>query len=262
MKIIPVLLALALVTAACSGSAGNSIERVTPLPSLTLTPPLTLTPSLTLTAPSASSDAADTATASPTPMTDPATQTPALAVDTQPSNPTATSALAALMAQAPTATPMSNNLPAGSAADIAAATDTVIRLTPRAPITFDALPVGITFDEFYDGYDLRTGLILSDKLLSLDGIDVVMEGYMAPPLKPELDYFVLTRIRLAFCPFCSNASDWPDDIALIYLPEQTMSATEYPVRITGRMEVGVSVDPETGMVSMVRIYAHDVEILS
>jgi hypothetical protein len=122
--------------------------------------------------------------------------------------------------------------------------------------------VDIRFDEFYDGYNLRTGLVLSDKLVSLDGKDVVMEGYMAPPLKPELDYFVLTRIRLAFCPFCSTAGDWPDDIALVYLNDQTTQATQYPVRIIGRMEIGASVDSETGMVSLVRIYADELEILN
>jgi hypothetical protein len=161
-----------------------------------------------------------------------------------------------------TPTPLDNNLAAGNAMDIAAATDTMIQVTPREPLTFDQSPVQIAFDEFYDGYSIRHGLQLSDKLTSLDGLDVTMEGYMAPPLKPELDYFVLTRVRLAFCPFCSTAGDWPDDIALVYLLEETMTATEYPIRITGRMEVGMSVDAETGMVSLVRIYANDVEVLS
>lgn len=228
MKLLAVFLVLAMSIAACSPNASSSVDRITAIPSAELTSQPTPLPSHTLAA----------------------------------AEPTATSALAALIAQAPTATPLSVNLPEGNAAQIAAATDAAIQLTPRVPVTFDVNPVRITFDEFYDGYNLRTGLVLSDKLLSLDGEDVVMEGYMAPPLKPQLDYFVLTRIRLAFCPFCSNASDWPDDIALIYLPDQTTTATEYPVRITGRIEVGASVDQETGMVSLVRIYADDLEIMS
>jgi hypothetical protein len=227
MKHLAFVLILAVVTSACGTTGNSAVERITAIPSVELTAQPTQPPSLT-----------------------------------PPSLPTATSALAALVAQAPTATPLSVNLPEGSAAEIAAATDAAIQLTPRSRITFDENPVRITFDEFYDGYNLRTGLILSDKLLSLDGQEVLMEGYMAPPLKPELDYFVLTRIRLAFCPFCSTASDWPDDIALVYLPGQTTTATEYPVRITGRMEVGASVDQETGMVSLVRIYADALEIIS
>ena len=145
---------------------------------------------------------------------------------------------------------------------IAAATDTAMQPTPCNRISFPESPVFITFDEFYDGFNIRTGLALSDKLLSLDGQQVVMEGYMAPPLKPELDYFVLTRVRLAFCPFCSTAGDWPDDIALVYLNGGTTAATQAPVRLIGRMEIGASVDQETGMVSLVRIYADSLEILN
>lgn len=161
-----------------------------------------------------------------------------------------------------TPTPWSLDLPAGSAAAIAAATDVAMRPTPRNPLTFeDDGPVPIAFREFYDGYNLRTGLILSDKLVSLDGREVVIEGYMAPPLKPELDFFVLTRIRLEFCPFCSTAADWPDDIALVYVLGKPVAVTDHPVRLVGRLEVGPSVDQETGMVSLVRIYAKTVEVL-
>lgn len=160
-----------------------------------------------------------------------------------------------------TATPLSTNLPVGSARQVAAATDAAIQPTARTNLEFDQNPVPITFDEFYDGYSIRTGLQLSDKLVSLDGREIVMEGYMAPPLKPELDYFVLTAVRLAFCPFCSTAADWPDDIALVYLTNGTILASEYPVRVYGRIEVGASVDAETGMVSIVRIYAESLEFI-
>ena len=122
-------------------------------------------------------------------------------------------------------------------------------------------PTRLTFDEFYDGYNVRTGLVLSDKLLALHGQKVVIEGYIAPPLKPELNWFVLTRVRLSYCPFCSTAADWPDDIALIYLDDTTIRPTEKPLRLQGRLEVGPAVDPETGMVSIVRIYASKLETL-
>jgi hypothetical protein len=158
--------------------------------------------------------------------------------------------------------PLDNNLPAGSARDLALATDIALVPTPRTALTFDESPVPITFEEFYDGFDIRTGLILSDKLVSLDGQTVVMEGYMAPPLKAEIDFFVLTRIRLAFCPFCSTAADWPDDIALVYMPpDQTTTALDKPIRVEGRLDVGLSVDSETGMVSLVRLYAEELEII-
>ncbi len=161
----------------------------------------------------------------------------------------------------PTPTPLDVNLPAGSALAIAQATDAAMQPTPRTAVTFEQYPVSLTFDEFYDGYNIRTGLILSDKLVSLDGQEVVIEGYMAPPLKAELDWFVLTRIRLEYCPFCSTAADWPDDIALVYLNDGTIRPTQKPMRLHGRLEVGSAVDPETGMVSLVRIYASRMETL-
>jgi hypothetical protein len=160
-----------------------------------------------------------------------------------------------------TATPLSVQLPQGQAAAIAAATDVAMQPVPNTRLVFDESPVRIAFDEFYDGYDIRKGLLLSDKLLSLDGQEVIMEGYMAPPLKPELDYFVLTRIRLEFCPFCSTAADWPNDIALVYMMDEPVIVTLEPIRLRGRIEVGPSIDQETGMVSLVRIYALSVEII-
>lgn len=160
-----------------------------------------------------------------------------------------------------TPTPLDNNLEAGEARLIAAATDEAYQPTPRSEVVFADSPVSLFFREFYDGFNMRTGLVLSDKLVSLDGDRVVMEGYVAPPLKPKLDFFVLTSIPLSSCPFCSTAADWPDDIALVYLTEEEVVYTPYPVRITGRLEIGSSVDAETGMVSLVRIYADQMEVL-
>ena len=44
-----------------------------------------------------------------------------------------------------------------------------------------------------------------------------MHGYMAPPLKPESRFFVLTREPLALCPFCQSDAEWPADIVVVYL---------------------------------------------
>jgi hypothetical protein len=176
------------------------------------------------------------------------------------SSATPASAVAESTPQA-TPTPLSIALPQGKAAAIAAATDIAFKPTPRSRIVFDSYPVPIVFDEFYEGYDMRKGLTLSDKLVSLDGQAVTIDGYMAPPLKAALDYFVLTRIRLEFCPFCSSTADWPDDIALVYMQGEAATVTARPVRLVGRLELGPSVDLETGMVSLVRIYAERVEVI-
>jgi hypothetical protein len=162
----------------------------------------------------------------------------------------------------PSATPLNVHVPQGNARQVALATDTALKPTPRARLEFADGAVAIKFDEFYDGYNIRKGLLLSDKLVSLDGKRVVMEGYMAPPLKPELDYFVLTRIQLQFCPFCSTAADWPDDIAMVYMPEgDVIQPIKEPIRVIAQLEVGQSVDVETGMFSLVRLFAERVEIL-
>ncbi len=183
-------------------------------------------------------------------------------------NPTSTSfpVLAAddtnMPAPAPaTPTPLSIQLPQGKAAAIAAATDVALQPTPRNRLAFAESPVPLLFEEFYDGYNIRKGLILSDKLVSLDGQLVAMQGYMAPPLKAELDFFVLTRIRLEFCPFCTSAADWPNDLVLVYMNGAPTQVTTRPIRLVGRLEVGQLVDPETGMFSLVRIYADEVEAL-
>ncbi len=212
---------------ACT-SEGRQLEQVTPLPDL-----------------------------SPTKIQ--VTEAAAQTIPTSTSSPTVMLPTAVVSA---TSTPWQTDLPEGNARVVALATDVALQPTPRQPITFDSFPVAINFKEFYDGYDMRSGLILSDKLVSLDGRPVVMEGYMAPPLKANLDFFVLTRIRLAICPFCSSDADWPNDIALIYAPEdEIITPTQLPVRVTGHMEVGSSLDYESGMVSLVRIYADQVEIL-
>ncbi|MEL6269928.1 MAG: hypothetical protein AAFV33_09525 [Chloroflexota bacterium] len=162
-----------------------------------------------------------------------------------------------------TPTPASRGLAPGESRAIAMATDMVMQREVENLIEFDRFPVSMSFGEFYDGYSMRGGLILSDKLLSLDGQQVVMDGYMAPPLKPALDWFVLTRVPLALCPFCSTDADWPSDIALVYMPvDETAVVTTDPIRVTGQMEIGSSEDADTGMISLVRIYAEAFETIS
>ncbi|WP_238626138.1 hypothetical protein [Aggregatilinea lenta] len=236
---IAALVAAGMSLAGC-GSDGGGIRRVTPLPSAV----------------------AQNASATPAPATDAPAQ--GTATPTLTATPSATPMLPPDVTEAasgPTSTPLSVELDEGEARRIAAATDAAYQPTAQAPVQFDAFPVAMTFDEFYERFDMRRGWILSDKLVSLDGQDVVMEGYIAPPLKPKLDFFVLTQIPLAMCPFCSTDADWPDRIALVYLPEATLFNNRYPVRITGRMEVGSSVDASSGMVSLVRLYADEIEVL-
>jgi len=119
----------------------------------------------------------------------------------------------------------------------------------------------LQFAEFYQGGGAR-GLILSDKLVALHGQRVVMAGFMAPPLKPALDFFVLTRIPLALCPFCASDAQWPEDIVFVRLPPgQTLTPTAALLQVIGRLDVGTKTDPATGFVSLVRIDAERVTVL-
>ena len=116
-----------------------------------------------------------------------------------------------------------------------------------------AQPGTIAFADLYESAG-AAGLKISPKLQALDGLDVAMRGYMAPPLKPESDFFVLTRFPMSICPFCSSEADWPADIVVIYLSKAaaTLSPSQV-IRVAGRLETGAKMDPGTAFVSLVRI---------
>ncbi|PZA07641.1 MULTISPECIES: hypothetical protein [unclassified Meiothermus] len=117
----------------------------------------------------------------------------------------------------------------------------------------------LEFGELYSKTTIR-GVEFSPKLQALAGKRVVMQGWMAPPLKPKLDFFVLTKAPLATCPFCSTAADWPPDIVLVIMPPgRSAEPTTKRIQVTGRLEVGIKTDEDTGFVSLVRIYADGVE---
>jgi hypothetical protein len=111
----------------------------------------------------------------------------------------------------------------------------------------------LAFAELYKAQTVR-GLELSAKTRALAGKPVKMLGYMAPPLKPEVEFFVLTRVPVALCPFCSSDADWPSDIVVVY-PRERAGWTQdgLPVAVSGLLELGAKVDGKTGFVSLVRV---------
>jgi hypothetical protein len=121
------------------------------------------------------------------------------------------------------------------------------------PASLAAETTPLLFEQLYKSFGVR-GYVFSDIALGLIGKQIVMRGYMAPPLKPESRFFVLTRQPLALCPFCQSDAEWPVDIVVIYLKGASplISAGE-PVEVSGRLEVGSWTDPETGFVSQIRI---------
>lgn len=116
-----------------------------------------------------------------------------------------------------------------------------------------AAPAELEFDELYGKISVL-GLEFSEKVKSLAEKKVVMRGFMAPPLKAEADFFVLTEIPMALCPFCSSDADWPDNIVVIYLGKaQTFEQANALIEVTGTLEVGSWTDPNTGFLSRLRI---------
>lgn len=97
-------------------------------------------------------------------------------------------------------------------------------------------------------------MVFTDKVKQLAGQRVIMRGFMAPPLKPDAMFFIMTKMPMAICPFCDNEADWPDDIVLVRL-RQPFEAVRFNKRIevSGTLEVGLETDPETGFVSLLRI---------
>jgi hypothetical protein len=119
--------------------------------------------------------------------------------------------------------------------------------------------VRLGFSEFFASGSSR-GLVFSEKLRGLNGNNVVISGYMAPPLKPSLDFFVLTLQPMAICPFCDSDASWPDNIVVVYLKHgKTIEATTNALQVTGRLDIGRHVDETTGFVSQIRIYAVTIE---
>lgn len=117
----------------------------------------------------------------------------------------------------------------------------------------------LEFDDLYSGAS-PLGLELSPKLKSLDGKKVRMSGFMAPPLKPTLHFFVLTKTPMSVCPFCSTDADWPNDIVLIKLSRPvTALPFDRPITVTGQLELGYNMDEETGFISLVRLQADNIE---
>ncbi|HEY6255526.1 MAG TPA: hypothetical protein VIY51_06995 [Xanthobacteraceae bacterium] len=96
--------------------------------------------------------------------------------------------------------------------------------------------------------------VFTEKARRLAGKVVEMRGYMAPPLKPEIDFFVLTSLPTAICPFCDAAASWPDDIVLVHLSRPVRAlAYDLLLNVSGTLEIGETTDAATGFVSLVRL---------
>lgn len=132
--------------------------------------------------------------------------------------------------------------------DFIAATAAALTV-PFASRSALAAPDKLRFRDLY-----VRGRELTDIAKSLEGREVEMIGYMAPPLKPEIDFFVLTKLPMSVCPFCETEAQWPDDIVLAKTngPVDVVRYTDL-IRTRGTFEIGFKTDEETGFMSYLRI---------
>jgi hypothetical protein len=95
---------------------------------------------------------------------------------------------------------------------------------------------------------------LSPRALNLDGTPVEIVGFMAPPLKAESPFFVLTDVPMLTCPFCDEIAYWPDNIIYV-TSNQELPIVPYnrQIRVAGTLSVGEAKDEATGFVSLVRL---------
>lgn len=121
---------------------------------------------------------------------------------------------------------------------------TALAATPVA-----AAPPQLRFADLY----VRQGEF-PQALQDLAGQTVSMQGFMAPPLKADARFFVLTKLPMATCPFCDSEMDWPDDIVVVKVRGEFVPIDfNLPIGVTGRLELGTEIDRETGFLSRIRI---------
>ncbi|MGE0652617.1 MAG: hypothetical protein AB7P12_12845 [Alphaproteobacteria bacterium] len=106
---------------------------------------------------------------------------------------------------------------------------------------------------FYELYKKGT-TELSEKALGLAGVTVEIVGFMAPPLKAESPFFVLTDIPMETCPFCDQIAFWPDNIIYV-TSDDPLPAVPFDrqIRVSGVLDLGPATDEATGFVSLVRL---------
>lgn len=115
--------------------------------------------------------------------------------------------------------------------------------------SLNAVPTSYKIYDFLD-----KNLAASALAQSLEGTQVLVTGYMAPPPQDGGSFFVLVRLPLSACPFCDPELDWPDHVLAVY--------TKRPVRpkpfnvllsVRGTLKLGQYEDPDTGFVSRIRL---------
>jgi hypothetical protein len=103
--------------------------------------------------------------------------------------------------------------------------------------------------ELYDA-----DLAFSGLARQLEGQRIAIQGFMAPHLKAESDFFILSNTPVETCPFCATEGEWIDSIVFVRLRHNAGGIRPGTVIVTeGTLELGPQADAVTGFVSKVRL---------
>jgi hypothetical protein len=129
----------------------------------------------------------------------------------------------------------------------------ILRLAASLPLALGGRAIAqdavIRMRELYN-----KDLTFSDIALANSGQRIAVSGFMAPPLKADSVFFVLTKMPMAVCPFCDPGMPWPDDLLAIYAKRIVdIVPFNVPIIVTGVLELGDYTDPDLGFFSKVRL---------
>ena len=141
-------------------------------------------------------------------------------------------------------------------------------LTRRTLLIAAALGLGVSIPaaaarrvrmfELYDDHN-----DFSHLAKELNGQRVSMQGFMAPHLKVDSDFFILSNTPVETCPFCASEGDWIDSIVFVRMRRKQEAVDPGAIiMVEGKLEIGPDKDPETGFFSKVRLTDADFRRIS
>ena len=88
----------------------------------------------------------------------------------------------------------------------------------------------------------------------LKGRRVAVQSFMAPHLKVDSDFFILSNTPVETCSFCASEGDWIDSSIFVRMCRKQESLDPGPfIVVEGTLEIGPERDQETGFISKVRL---------
>ncbi len=118
-----------------------------------------------------------------------------------------------------------------------------------APSLALAAPPRIRMFELY-----QDDLSFSAAAKKLNGSVISMQGFMAPHLKVESDFFVLSNSPVETCPFCASEDEWINTIVFVRMKKRQEAVSPGDLlQVQGRLELGPQKDSATGFISRVRL---------